>query len=93
MLKIAKLANNSLTLNNPVYFLIDAVKVGIVSPKAVSILKSNHSDDFKFTPHLEFKSSLSVGQRTELLANVLQKWREDDLFDCLKGWRNEVTLN
>lgn len=76
-------------------FVIDGVTVGLVRPDFVKIILgwttvfvSDEQDPrrpISFAPTLVTRE-----QRSETLAAVLAEWREKGLFECLRGWRNEL---
>ena len=76
-------------------FIIDGVTVGLVRPDFAKIIlvwsKVFASDEKDPRRPIGFAPTLvTKEQRSETLAAVLAEWREKDLFECLRGWRNEL---
>ena len=76
-------------------FVVDGVTVGLVRPDfAKAILKSGDvfvSSETDPRRPISFAPALvSREQRTAAMAAMLEEWRRQDLFECLRGWRNET---
>jgi len=81
-------------------FIIDSSIVGFVRNDFVDIiLKASNvfvTNEHQITPERKitciiFHSSLnSVEDRSRAINEILIQWRDADLFECLRGWRNET---
>ncbi|XP_069785198.1 thiamin pyrophosphokinase 2 isoform X2 [Narcine bancroftii] len=74
-------------------FYVAGQEVGVIQPRVRALL-SHYRDVFRVSPEkpgwVELREGLDTYHaRSQALKHVLEHWREREMFDCLRGWRNE----
>ena len=85
---------SSPSISNGMPFLIQGTMVGLIPPATLGHLVKSYSDIFEIDSHkscvtLKPTCSKTVESRTEAVEQVLQDLKKRDIFDCLRGWREE----
>jgi 8-oxo-dGTP pyrophosphatase MutT (NUDIX family) len=80
------------SLANGLPFIIQGIMVGLIPPATLGHLAKSYADVFEInTTSVTLKAphSATVSSRTEAVERVLLDLKKRDVFDCLRGWREE----
>jgi hypothetical protein len=73
---------------NCIKFYVDFVLVGLLSPKILDFVEPP-LEVIDGQIHFQSSNAPSAMLKTIALERLLEKWRRNDAFPCLRGWRNE----
>ncbi|KAI8903163.1 NUDIX hydrolase domain-like protein [Gorgonomyces haynaldii] len=91
MFTIARKASQLPPLEKKCWFFVEQVCVGLIPPRVFDVVLQSKLDVLQVIDDNVHLSShfRTVEERTSALESVLLDWKARNLFQCLKGWRNE----
>jgi isopentenyldiphosphate isomerase len=99
ILELTRLNNNfNPEIHKVVPFYLDTVNIGVI-PENVFIQLKKYNKTFKrrlrpfsiTSRRVTFSEYIDTYEKkSQVMEDLLIYWRDNDTFDCLKGWRNEV---